>query len=155
MNKRHCENYCLPRYDACGVVWCGVRGTCCLHRRIHHPFIRDSILLWSFVVCLPECLSTLSSRQQSSHLMLWESEVTHGHFFLAETSYVTKELISSCVVCFFYPFRRSCLWISGGISVILIETILFDVHGTVHRDILTWICLTRGEYALHRSRRTL
>lgn len=52
MNKRHRENYCPPRYDTCCVVWCmlrRVRETCCLIRRINHPFIRDSILPWNLL----------------------------------------------------------------------------------------------------------
>jgi hypothetical protein len=117
MNKRHRENYCPPRYDACGVVWCMLRrfrGTCCLHRRIHHPFIRDSILLWNFVVFLPGCLSTLASRQQTFQLLLWETEVTHQNLFSWNVLCDRRtDFLLCCLLLFFLPFPEvlpSNLW---------------------------------------------
>ena len=117
MNKRHRENYCPPRYDACGVVWCmlrRVRETCCLHRRIHHPFIRDSILLWNLLCTYQDAGQHFPVE---SRLLSYccEKLNSQARTFLAATSYVTGELISFCVVCssFFLTFPEvmpSNLW---------------------------------------------
>ena len=101
----------------CGVVcmFRRVTGTCCLHRQIHHPFIRDSVSLWNSVVYLPGCLSTLSSRKQTSQLLLWENEVTHRNFFKLKRHLWPKNWFSLVLsaLLFFLPFPKvlsSNLW---------------------------------------------
>lgn len=126
MNKRHRENYCPPRYDACGVVWCGVCSD--VSEEPVASFVGYTTLLLETAFYCETSLCTYQDVCQhfsvDSRLLSYccEKLKSHTNTFLAETSYLTEELISSCVACssFFYPFLRPCLRISGEISVILI-----------------------------------
>ena len=122
MNKNNRENYCTLKYDACGVVYIQTRKRNQLSLIIGYTTLfLTSAFYCEASLCVYQNARLHFPEAYSLHNYRRHYLKSHTQTLLAGTSYVTEKLNSSCIVrpSFFYPFQRSCLRISGGISVFL------------------------------------